>query len=145
MKRLFLAIGLFAGTFFCACEKTLDVPATTPIVLSNGVQILVEIADDDATRMRGLQGRKNLPENHGMLFVYSRGDRRAFWMKDTLIDLSIGYFDSAGTLVEIYEMKAGDENSTISRSRDIKYVLEMPAGWYARHGISAGTVSLKLK
>lgn len=145
MTRLFaLSLFLFAGTLFGACSKTPDDPAGTRLTLSNGKEIFVEIADNDDSRMRGLQGRKSLGENHGMLFVYPSGARRAFWMKDTLIDLSIGYFDSAGTLLEIYEMKAGDENAVVSRSRDIKYVLEMPAGWYARHGISAGTVGLEL-
>ncbi len=134
----------WTGTFFVACSKPVPMASGTPLTLSNGIQIFVEIAADDASRLHGLQGRQSLEDNHGMLFIYPAGSRRAFWMKDTLIDLSIGFFDSAGTLVEVYEMKAGDEHSTVSRSRDIKYVLEMPAGWYEKNKIVPGTVALQM-
>jgi len=52
--------------------KTLDL---------NGTKLKVEIADTSSKRNKGLSDRSSLKENEGMLFVYNRPDKVAFWMK----------------------------------------------------------------
>ena len=59
----------------------------------DGKSVTVEIADNEARREYGLMYRKELGANSGMLFVFEFEDMQNFWMKNTLIPLSIGYFD----------------------------------------------------
>lgn len=61
----------------------------------------VEVAADDETRTRGLQGRPSLGENQGMLFIFPEARPYTFWMKDTLIPLDIIWMDQARRVVHI--------------------------------------------
>ncbi len=68
-------------------------------------QILdVEIADSESSRARGLMGRKVLAEGFGMLFVYEKPQNLSFWMKNTLIPLSIAFFDETQKLINLADM-----------------------------------------
>jgi uncharacterized membrane protein (UPF0127 family) len=62
----------------------------------------------------------------------------SFWMHDTPTALDIGFFNAAGELVEIYPMLPFDEKSITSRSRELKYAIEMNQGWYHDHGVKPG-------
>lgn len=64
----------------------------------------VEIVKTEESRSKGLGGKKQLLPQEGMLFVFSPAQRVSFWMKDTLIPLQIGFFDSAAKLFERLEM-----------------------------------------
>lgn len=104
--------------------------------------IHAEIADSSQSREKGLMNRKSLPENAGMLFVFDEEDYRTFWMKNTFIDLSIGYFDKNKFLLEIVEMKSVKsemETPQVYPSKyRAKYALEMNAGWFKKHKIAPG-------
>lgn len=88
----------------------------------------------------GMMFRKELGENEGMLFVFSRPSRVAFWMRNTLIPLSCAYLDPEGRILEIHEMKPLDETTIRASSDQIQYVLEMNPQWFARNNIGTGTV-----
>ena len=80
--------------------------ATAVIITADGeVQFAVEVADTDAERARGLMGRTSLAENTGMVFIYPQPIQGAFWMKNTLIPLSIAFYDAEGTIVRILDME----------------------------------------
>jgi uncharacterized membrane protein (UPF0127 family) len=68
-----------------------DESTTITIVGANGerTEVEVEIADDTAEQRRGLMERTELAENAGMLFVFDREEPRSFWMRNTLVPLSI--------------------------------------------------------
>ena len=102
-----------------------------------GIEIMVEIADDEAERSRGLMFRESLPENDGMLFVYESERSIGFWMRNTLIPLDIAYIDSQGRIVDIHTMQPRDENTTWSKS-DAMYALEMNEGWFEANGVGVG-------
>src|SRR5215207_10152122 len=53
------------------------------------VELFVEVADDEAERARGLMLRTSLPDDAGMVFLYPEPTEGSFWMKNTLIPLSI--------------------------------------------------------
>jgi len=61
-----------------------------------------------------------------------------FWMKDTLIPLSIAYINGEGIIREIHDMQPLDEGGVPSVFRDLVYALEVPQGWFAKNGILAG-------
>jgi uncharacterized membrane protein (UPF0127 family) len=66
--------------------------------------VTVEVADSNAERARGLMGRKSLPADAGMVFVYDDDQRGPFWMKNTLIPLSIAFYDADGRILRILDM-----------------------------------------
>jgi hypothetical protein len=68
------------------------------ITLPNGIEIKAEVAKD---KQKGLQERKSLCPDCGMIFIYEREGVRSFWMKDTLINLAMLWIDSGGRVVHI--------------------------------------------
>ena len=64
----------------------------------------VEVAETQEQHSYGLMNRNKMPENLGMIFVFDNNEIRSFWMKNTFIDLSIGYFDQNKVLFQIIEI-----------------------------------------
>ena len=112
---------------------------TVSITNSEGERVVVrvEIANTEAARERGLMGRTALAEDAGMLFVFDREQPLAFWMKDTLIPLSIAYIDSNARIVDIQDMQALDETPHPS-AEPAKYALEVNQGFFRNRGIEVG-------
>lgn len=107
-------------------------------------KVTVEIADTDPKRSQGLMNRKLLAKNEGMLFVFPNSSYRSFWMKNTFIPLSIGYFDSQKKLVEIHEMEPVTSVMQVQIPRydsqkPAQYALEMNRGWFKKNKIKLGT------
>ena len=102
--------------------------------------LTVEIADTHASRQKGLMGREALLENHGMLFVFPKPEMVGFWMKNTLIPLSIGYFDSEKKLFQIENMDPPKtkELPLCKSIHPAQYALEVPQNWFQEHKISLG-------
>jgi uncharacterized membrane protein (UPF0127 family) len=101
------------------------------------IPILAELARTDAERAQGLMNRPSLPDGEGMLFIFDREQIVSFWMKNTLIPLSIAFIRTDGRITEIRDMRALDATSVRS-ARSVRYALEVPQGWFARRGIKAG-------
>lgn len=103
--------------------------------------IEVEIANDYKARKKGLMGRTNLDEGHGMLFVYPKPEILAFWMKNTLIPLSIAFFNEDRVCINILDMDPPiNECLPLYKSKaPAKYALEVPQGWFKKHGIKQGS------
>ena len=102
-------------------------------------EVEVEIADDIAEQRRGLMERTELAENAGMLFVFDREEPRSFWMRNTLIPLSIAYIASDGRIVDIQDMQPLDETSHPS-AEPAQYALEVNQGFFAERGIEVGNL-----
>ncbi len=94
-----------------ACAKKQSAEASAPSMFEkkkiaiNNIVIDVEIAETPEQHNQGLMNRDKLPENQGMLFVFQSPEIRSFWMKNTFIDLSIGYFDKNKVLFQVLDMK----------------------------------------
>ena len=85
----------------------------------------------------GLSGRYELGER-GMLFHYADDERtRAFWMRNTHIDLDIAFAGSDFVIIAILRMTA-DTDDHHRPDRGFMYAVEAPAGWYEANGIAAG-------
>jgi uncharacterized membrane protein (UPF0127 family) len=103
------------------------------------VQVRVEIADDLPEQTRGLMERTALGEDRGMLFVYQDEEVRSFWMKNTLIPLSIAYIDSDGRIVDLQDMKPLDDDPPHYVSAEpARYALEVNKGFFEEHGVKVG-------
>jgi len=110
--------------------------ATYPITIA-GEELSVEVVDTDETRARGLMDREELADRHGMLFVFPDSEPRAFWMKNTLIPLSIAYLDEKWTIREIHDMEPLSLEPVPSRA-PARYALEVNQGEFDRLGIVVG-------
>ncbi len=102
-----------------------------------GKEIWVEVARTPEERAVGLMGRKHLGKEEGMFFIFEKEDYHSFWMKDTLIPLSIAFIDREGRIVKIVDMKPLTLTSH-PPPKPILYALEMNQGWFAKNGIKAG-------
>lgn len=105
---------------------------------SHAVSLTVEIADTEPLRTRGLMHRTEMPRDHGMLFVFDHEQKLNFWMKNTLIPLSIAYIGRDGVIREIYDMKPLDISVTYPSSGSALYALEVNRGWFQSKKISEG-------
>lgn len=104
-----------------------------------GKEILVEVAKSPEERAQGLMGRKHLGKDQGMLFIFDREDYHGFWMKDTLIPLSIAFMDREGRIVGITDMEPLTLQSHLP-PRPILYALEMNKGWFSANKIRVGDI-----
>lgn len=109
----------------------------TRIISVNGIEIEAEIADNSESRRTGLMNRKSMEENHGMLFVFDYDQKLSFWMKNTLIPLSIAYISAEGEILEIYDMQP-ESLRPVESAASVRYALEMNRGWFERNGVGPG-------
>ena len=147
MRRIFvvvtvatLAVAMIATSALpTLAQEGLAPQAVMTITNSAGerVEVPVEIAATDAERERGLMGRTALAEDAGMLFVFDQEQQLSFWMKDTLIPLSIAYIDGGGRIVDIQDMQPLDETPHPS-AEPARYALEVNQGFFAARGIQVG-------
>ena len=102
----------------------------------------VEIADSDAERERGLMGRRHLAQDAGMVFLFHEDTDGAFWMKDTLVPLSIAFYDERGRIVRILDMVPCKKDPCPTYSPGARYrgALEVNLGAFARWGVREGDV-----
>lgn len=104
--------------------------------------LAVEIADTPEERSIGLMNRESLAEDAGMLFIWPEDTGSGFWMRDTLIPLSVAFIGAEGVIVDIQDMQPLDE--TLHQSpAPYRYAVEANRGWFGGHGIGPGdTVTL---
>jgi len=102
------------------------------------VEVSLEVAATPAERERGLMYRSSLAEGRGMLFVFDEDGNHTFWMRNTLIPLDMLFIARDGTVVGIHANATPLSTANISVGKPSRYVLEVPGGWAARHGIAAG-------
>jgi uncharacterized membrane protein (UPF0127 family) len=109
---------------------------------SGDVVVHLEIADTSAERERGLMGRSELPSDSGMAFLFPQDTRAGFWMKDTLIPLSIAFYDRTGRIVRILDMTPCKEDPCPVYTPGVAYrgALEASKGAFARWGVREGDV-----
>jgi uncharacterized membrane protein (UPF0127 family) len=123
--------------------------ATLEIRTDAGVRSFdVEVADTSAERRTGLMGRESLSPYDGMAFVWAGPVQSSFWMKDTLIPLSIAFWDQEGRIVSILDMEPCRVDPCPTYGPDAPYVgaVEVRQGELERHGVGVGdTVDLTLR
>ena len=104
------------------------------------VEVAVEVADDDEERQLGLMNRESLPADAGMLFVFEEESSGGFWMKNTLIPLSIAFADAGGTILRILDMEPCEADPCEIYDPGVFYrnALEVNKGAFDRLGVEEG-------
>ncbi len=120
--------------------------ASLPVIrLSAGAGNLdVEVASNKSQRSLGLMNRTSMPESRGMLFVYPAPAYFCMWMKNTKIALSVAFIDAQGQVINIEDMAPQTETNHCTQ-RNATYALEANRGWFAKHGVVAGSQIIGLE
>jgi hypothetical protein len=128
----------FAILTGAAAAQTIPQPRLPTVTLNAGMHnIVAEVARTPAQQQAGLMMRTQMAPHEGMLFVFDEIGPRCFWMRNTLLPLSIAYVADDGTIVNIADMQPRTDDSHCS-DRPVRYALEMNQGWFAKRGIKAG-------
>jgi uncharacterized membrane protein (UPF0127 family) len=100
--------------------------------------IYAEVVSKPEDRALGLMFRRSLAPDSGMLFVFDSPAFQRFWMKNTLIPLSIAYITRDSLISDILEMAPLDTTTPYISSKPVRYALEMNSGWFQSKGIKSG-------
>lgn len=135
------------------CEHPRRSPQISENQHANGVRtirvrighatVVLQVADDEASRETGLMCVERLPEHTGMLFVMESEKRWDFWMKNTLIPLDMIWISKRGIITKIATnvpeiSREFPDGTLVRRSGFGRYIVEIPAGETFRDGIIPG-------
>jgi uncharacterized protein len=136
-------VSITVAVITAACSGTGHTPtrpSSTVAFEGTDAVLHVEVADSPSEQGKGLMGVDTLPQNDGMAFVYEEPVESTFWMKDTLIPLSIAFVDEDDRVIGVRDMEPCTADPCPSYGSDEPYVLAIEAnlGWFDDHGIAAG-------
>lgn|GEM_PF-394423 len=114
-------------------------------VVLRGRRLVVETVQSPDKIERGLMFRDSIPQDHGMLFVFSNPHVLSFWMKNTKIPLSVAFLDENRKILNIRDMEPLDEKTRHRSKGPGLYALEVNRGWFDRNGIKEGDVATFLQ
>jgi uncharacterized membrane protein (UPF0127 family) len=116
--------------------------ATTHAVVTfaGGSSLAVRVADTPEERATGLMDVMALPEGDGMAFVYDQPSTDTYWMKDTMIPLSIAFVGEDGAILAIRDMAPchADPCTTYGSGGPFTMAIEANVGWFGKHGVGVG-------
>ena len=147
-----LAFALLGGA--CRYDPGVDARPSPPnpslVAFQRGVAVLetgggevrvqVEIAETGEQRQTGLMFRENLAPDAGMVFLVDQPSDGAFWMKNTLVPLSVAFLDADGTIMVILNMEPCPEEPCplYDPHREWMGALEVNQGFFEEAGVEVG-------
>ncbi|OGQ13779.1 MAG: hypothetical protein A3B70_07500 [Deltaproteobacteria bacterium RIFCSPHIGHO2_02_FULL_40_11] len=141
MKRKVITALFFIG--FCILLYVfIEKPySNRHFVTIHGETLAVDLAITDYVRQKGLMGRQFLGKNSGMLFIFPQSAHLTFWMKNTVLPLSIAFISDQGKITQIEKMQPdsykGKPPEYTSQSK-VRYALEVNQGWFEKNGVQVG-------
>ena len=131
--------GMLLAVVAPARAQAIPQPKLPTIELGAGMHnIVAEVARTPQQQQVGMMMRTKMEPHEGMLFVFDDVAPRCFWMRNTLLPLSIAFIADDGTIVNIAEMQPQSDQSHCS-AQPVRYALEMNKGWFSKRGIKAGS------
>lgn len=135
----FALVLLLAGVLPAVAEPAPASAGVLILVTETGrFPFAVEVADTPAERRQGLQGRRKLANNTGMLFDFGTPQRVTMWMLNTYIPLDMLFLDDEGRVVAIAKNTVPLSLDRIGIEDPVRAVLEVPAGVADRLNVRAG-------
>jgi uncharacterized protein len=137
LRRTSLFLTLFAVLLqVSACQAQPQVTIAT--AEGRELTFQVEVADTPAKRELGLQYRRDLAMDHGMIFLFPAESQLSFWMKNTPIPLDMIFINKDRKIIGIVEQAVPFSTDSRSVPGASQFVLEINGGLSKRHGIKAG-------
>jgi uncharacterized membrane protein (UPF0127 family) len=131
---LLLAVAALAAVASCEAQPTVTIVTQA----GRSAVFQVEIADTPAKRTLGLQYRKELADDRGMIFLFPAEAQQSFWMKNTPISLDMIFINAQRKIVGIVEQTTPFSLDSRSVAAPSQFVLEINGGLAKRLGIRAG-------
>lgn len=143
-KGFFLSSGLALVIWSFYAFLNSSAPAhyqENSLIYVGGVQIPVEVADDNEERSQGLSNREALNEGTGLLFVFDVPGSYGFWMREMRFPIDIIWINEDWQVVGVEKGVApGTFPQTFNPPSPVKYVLELNSGEATKLGIDVGSV-----
>ncbi len=134
-----LIIFLFlSGQSFTVVDLDRDLKKSSLIVSTSKKTcylLSIWVAHSIKEKARGLMYVRNMPEQSGMLFVYTESDQRSMWMKNTYIPLDIIFIKNSETISSIARDTEPLSLKNIRSTEPVNYVLEINSGMTKKMGI----------
>ncbi|MGH2673959.1 MAG: DUF192 domain-containing protein [Actinomycetota bacterium] len=107
---------------------------------SGEVRVEVSIAETQEATSRGLMGVEAMDPDVGMVFLQEDPARTSFWMKDTLIPLSIAFWGPDRRIATILDMEPCRTDTCPTYDPEVEWVgaLEVNQGFFEERGIEEG-------
>jgi uncharacterized membrane protein (UPF0127 family) len=137
-QRVMRGVAIVAALLLATACVRESLPLTRIHAADGVVDVATEVVSTPEALMRGLMYRSELPDGHGMLFVFPEERDHQFWMKNTLIPLDMIFIGADAVIVGIHANAVPLSTATVGVGRPSRYVLEVPGGWSARRGVAAG-------
>jgi len=137
---LLIFILLIFAAFLLSFKYNLRPAPGLKTLYINDSKILVELADTDQKRALGLSGKDSLPENQGMLFIFSQPDYYSFWMKDMRFALDFIWINAHNVVQINQNIKPVDFQppESLRSNQPVDAVLEINAGMAQKLNIKIG-------
>ena len=132
--RLALSLGLMLLLTACSSADSRLVLHTA----TGDYSFIIEIADTDAERAKGLMFRSSLAPDAGMLFDYHQEQETAFWMQNTLIPLDMIFIGADGIVKNIHVNAKPLDTTSIPSGGPVRFVLEIAGGRSKEIGLAVG-------
>lgn len=147
---------LWAALYACSEADSQPVPAAPAAPETAWVEIgdqlfELELALDAASRYRGLSGRRHIPPDGGMLFVFPSSRPLTFVMRDCQVPIDVAFLDESGRIVAVHEMeieapRRPDESASEYNRRlhgyssgvPARFAIEVAGGRLAQVGAQVG-------
>ena len=135
MKPLLLLMLICLPLLACATQESeLEVFDLVPLQVGEQ-QIQVQLADTAEKRAQGLMFQQSA--DPGMLLLYSQPTAVSLWMANTAIPLDVAYIAPDWTIAELITLEPFDK-TPVPAAKPVIAALEMPRGWFAKHGVQLG-------
>ncbi|MGH1469458.1 MAG: DUF192 domain-containing protein [Bdellovibrionales bacterium] len=130
--------------FFSTQALAGEIEFRTKQITVKNIPLKVAVADNTAKRSRGLMFVSKWDKYQGMIFIFDNDQKRSFWMRNTLLPLSLGFYDGKKKLLEIKDLSpakslAQKEVESVQSSEKARYVLEVPQGWFKKNKVEIGS------
>jgi uncharacterized membrane protein (UPF0127 family) len=133
--------GRLAWICLCCLPTVVLAGAGGEVRIGDRVTVRVEVARTEAEKVQGLSDRDRLAPNRGMLFVFEAPVRPRIWMRGMRFPLDILWIRDGRVIDLVRGAQApapGEAPQAFTPHEDVQYVLEVPAGFAKRHGITVG-------
>ena len=123
--------------------ETPPMPPSPTAVFPDGFSATIELAITPDELAQGLMFRPSLPDDRGMLLIFSEERLPNIWMMNTLVALDLVYLDRTGRVVDVItdaQPCPGEPCPRFTPKLPAQAVLEIPAGAAGAHAITEGTV-----
>jgi uncharacterized protein len=141
-----LLVAVVHAASACGVDTGVEPPrrlAQLRVIASQGdVTLRVRIADSREERVHGLMGVRDLADDEGMVFLYDEPTGGGFWMKNTLVPLSVAFWDRERRIVGFLDMEPcpADPCPTYAPEKEYVGAVEVNRGFFDAHGIGIGDI-----